>query len=1147
MLETKFDHTDTDQKSFEIFVKNLISNKKINEADQLLKIYSNQWKLSSCKLDLSAKILIENMEFQRAEKILSSLVEIKNDDPEYLIDYCLAVLECRLSDFPFGINAKKIERINSSRIVQYAKDYEGNLFLELMEAELDFDNRLEKYKQLLLKYSDDHNPEVWRIFAGLGSMYFEKQQYDSAIINIKRAFNTIPNNERLFWLLIRCYGNLRLWNEIERMFLEAPDLCKQAIKFGLKNLGIFSDSPEWCNYLENQVLKRPDEIIFKIMFAQSLVENNRKAEAAAVIKSFYKSLEVEDEYYLYCVQILLDSDESVIAERLIEIYLANKRSLTKKDYLASAFIYDQLGKFEKSLAMIAHSECHDPAILTYKAILLSGAGNFELPQTLLNQIMGYSQFEMIDLHDLSVRIPDEINEIRHNPALVFSLASSLEVKNKNMNKAISILDNGLEIYPQNQEIIFALLDLMIAAGYIAEVERTIMKCGISISKIQSANLLCLIGEISLSQKEEVTCARYLSEAIKIEADNIRVRALRARMVAINGNIGEAQNILNLIIDEINNTERNQKSNINSLGLANIKPRLWLAQAALETKEYVSAINISLEEINDFGYYRPIISVYLTALSAMLEKEFILSELKINSLPNSFKEKQIDVFSDIKINISNMYSSDKELSDLVIKCQIYLENDLRTFSSSKELDSRFENINPILYSIYQTMGQEAAEIAFNSFKTNLENEFFLATLEKDENPQAALSHLKKFMEQKGPDASAFVLLAIIENNLGNHADAYAAISLALDQKPEEFEWQIMAGNFSKTMGDLHASEAHYQKAQTIYQTSGLDKNIDAIYLSSENQNAIPILEKQLRQNLNKEQLIQLGKLCLKFGYYHKAVNAFETAVQNFPEDAIPYYWLSTIAFKLNNFNKSLENIEKAIIKDQSNIRFICKKAQILNKVAGSEKAISFLDDELSKNNDADNELLLAKIKLVEENSGDKSALKIINSIQKINYKYDLLFEKAKLELQLGNIEVAESIAEKLLNQKDFTYDGLVLYGLATKARGEFDRAIDFFVKAIELNPYSSEEFIHLAEIYHDKKDLKMALDTLEDGIKTNSGDFNLLFLTGLYYYQQGLYFDSEKRIKEAIRIQPDHKEAKEILELLRNVTRIESRSAVSQIA
>ena len=71
------------------------------------------------------------------------------------------------------------------------------------------------------------------------------------------------------------------------------------------------------------------------------------------------------------------------------------------------------------------------------------------------------------------------------------------------------------------------------------------------AEFNSPSLLCLLGEIALSNKEEVTCAKYLSEALKLEPENPRIKALQVRMLTINGNILEAQNVFNSIIEELN--------------------------------------------------------------------------------------------------------------------------------------------------------------------------------------------------------------------------------------------------------------------------------------------------------------------------------------------------------------------------------------------------------------------------------------------------------------------------------------------------------------------------------------------------------------------------------------------------------------------
>ncbi|MDP2965770.1 MAG: tetratricopeptide repeat protein [Pelolinea sp.] len=1147
VMDADLENECSDQKTFEIYVENLIHSGNIDKADQFLARYSNKWELSTRKLDLKAKIFIEKRKFQQAKKILHSLVDTNNCDEDCLFDYYLASLECSLSDFPFGINTKNSNRIDEIKEIIDLRNKKEGIFLELLEAELASDDQLGKYQQLLQKYSEGHNPEVWRIFAGLGKVYFNQKQYDSAIINIKRAYGTMSDNESLLWLLIRSYANLRLWNEIENLFNTSQILDKRSLFKGLMNFEVFSDSSEWSRFLENQVQKKPDETIYKIVLSQSLIVSGKKTEAVKLMKSFYEDLNVEDEFYLSCAQTLIDADEPLLAERLIEIYLSNKKTLEQNDYVSSAFLYEQLGKSEKSLVMINHLELKDPVLLTYKAKLLNDSGNLNQSQKLINIAIEKNEVEEFNLQDIFAHIPEIVKSIQINPALVYIIASSLELNNKNIDKAISFLEKGLYKHPENQEILFNLLELLNITGKNEDINKIISENSQALVDIHSPYLSCLMGEITLSHKEEVTGACYLSASMKIGPNYPRVKALQARMVAINGNILEAQKIFNCVKEELKETEAGQEIIFQSVGQVETNSKLWLAKAALDLKDHRTALQISQQEIDNFGIYPPSIILFLSAFASLLEEEFILSELNVNNHLKPIEDDGMTTFSTIVENLSKAHSDNKEINNLATRCQIYLENDSEIINKAEKLAPEINNINSIIFGIYKSKGQEAAEIAFNSHQTDPNHELFLAILEKDDNPQKALSHLKQVINRSMPDVRAHALLAIIEKNLGNFLDAYAAVSLALDQWPDEYEWQVMAGDLSKATGDLHTSLLHYEKAQKINIKPGLHKDINALHLSIESESAIPILEEQLSQYPNEEQLIQLGKICLKFGNYRKAVNAFETAVKNYPQDAIPYYWLSETALKLNNPGKALSNIEKAITNDGANTQFICKKANILSKINGYAWAINFLDEELLKNNDSDDELLLLKTKLISENDGDKAALQFLNSIEKLQENSGLMLEKARLEFRIGDLNASEAIAENLLSQKDQRSNVLALLGLIAKERGELDRAIDFYIKAIEMNPFSTGQFIQLAEIYHDKKDFKRALETLEDGIKANPGSFGLLYKAGLYYYQHGLYSEAEKRINEAIKIEPDHMDAKDILGLLENALVIKSGSMITQLA
>ena len=1132
------------QKDFETFVNILVQSGEIDRANQLLTKNGNSWELSPRIINLHAKILIERGNFSEAQRILIPLVQNVSNDNEYKLNYCLALLKCKFENFPFGIGVENREKLEEIRKIIKFDEEKKSLFLELLDAEFETGSRFEKYQQLLNDYSSSGDPDVWRIYAGLGKIYSELNQFDSAIINLKRAHQIEPSNQVIFWLLIQGYANLRLWNEIENLLNQGMVQDSQSILSNFREFSFLSENSEWPHFLENQIQRKPEEILYKIFLAQYFAENDKKAEAVDIIKSFYEKLKVDNELYLLCVQILLDANEAQLAERLIEIFLVNKKSPDQSDYLACAFLYEQLGRSEKALTMMNHVDNQDFALLTFKAKLLNDVGKTEQYQKLISEIIDKDDQIADSLGNLTIRIPDFVKQILENPTQIYLMATTIAIKGKDTNKAISILERGLKKNPDDRVIQFNLLELINLTGKKELFEGLWEKLSGSASENQSSSLLSLLGEIALSHGEEIKSVQYLSEALRQNAENPRIKALQARILAINGNVQEAK----INLDDVIQTIDKANSGIvrHTAETYSVDSMFWLAKAAKDLKDNKTTLEICRQEIKRFGYHLPLIDLFLSAFSAELENNFVLREVKANDQNDLDLEEWQKIFSKICENSVTAHSGRDFYDDLITKCQIFLDDDPKFLASAEKLDPDPENINSIIYAVFKLKGLEAAEIAFNSFTTDEKNELFLAILGKDLDPEKSLGHLQKAMRSSTPDALIDALLAIIEKNLGNLSDAYAAISLALEKCPDEYEWQIMAGDLCKLKGDLHMSISHYQKAQSLNLTKSIDKKLDNLYLSLGTPEAIPILEKQVSTNPNLDQFIQLGKIYIKSGNYRKAVNVFESAIKEYPQKANPYYWLSEIALNLDNPEKALDNIEEAISRDSLNNQFLCKKAEIISKTNGFPQAISYIDNELAKKGSKDIELLKYKVKLISEHNGENEALKALNSIPSLSEIPELMLEKAFLELRLGKIGESELIAEKLLDIKEVKSDSLALLGSISKTKGEFDRAIDFYIKSIEADPFSIERFIQLAEIYHDRKEFKSAIKTLEDGIRSNPGSFDLLYRSGLYFYQQGGYNEAGKYIREAIKIKPDHRESKELLGLLNNVIAVRNYSLVDQV-
>ena len=83
----------------------------------------------------------------------------------------------------------------------------------------------------------------------------------------------------------------------------------------------------------------------------------------------------------------------------------------------------------------------------------------------------------------------------------------------------------------------------------------------------------------------------------------------------------------------------------------------------------------------------------------------------------------------------------------------------------------------------------------------------------------------------------------------------------------------------------------------------------------------------------------------------------------------------------------------------------------------------------------------------------------NSLEILKY-----IEIAKKKHKEGNIYQANEIYKKLINQKIYTYDLLISYGLFNKDINNLKTAKNLFISSIKKYPSKIESYILLAEIF-----------------------------------------------------------------------------------
>ena len=125
-----------------------------------------------------------------------------------------------------------------------------------------------------------------------------------------------------------------------------------------------------------------------------------------------------------------------------------------------------------------------------------------------------------------------------------------------------------------------------------------------------------------------------------------------------------------------------------------------------------------------------------------------------------------------------------------------------------------------------------------------------------------------------------------------------------------------------------------------------------------------------------------------------------------------------------------------------------------------------------------------------------------------YEISKYIQIAKKKHKEGNLFQANEIYKKLINQKIYTYDLLISYGLFNKDINNLKTAKNLFISTIKKYPSKIESYILLAEIFRKENQVNDALKTLFAAKKIEKFNSEI-------DYSLSITFKTIKSFKEAI--------------------------------
>ncbi len=125
----------------------------------------------------------------------------------------------------------------------------------------------------------------------------------------------------------------------------------------------------------------------------------------------------------------------------------------------------------------------------------------------------------------------------------------------------------------------------------------------------------------------------------------------------------------------------------------------------------------------------------------------------------------------------------------------------------------------------------------------------------------------------------------------------------------------------------------------------------------------------------------------------------------------------------------------------------------------------------------------------------------------------------LSLTVGDYEDALGKFQKILDLDPINADAYYYLGMTYSKMEEFDKAVSYYQKALKLNPELAKTHFPLGVAYYQLKQYRNALQSLSQAEKYSPQDAMVYYYQGAVYYDMGRYYKSVAPFKKVRELDP----------------------------
>lgn len=1079
---------------------------------------------------LYGQVLLEMGEPRGALPYLAQVVDTEPEEVGPYIDYADAHLQ-------IDANPKiAIKTLDQALQMEPENEKAQALLAEAYAANEEYDLALSQFKEALdSQLSQD---PAWgpRITMGFGTTALNLGHTETALATLQDGFHEYPHHLTLAQALAEAFSKADLKNDALATAREVLDIAPDDMDNleWVSDFALGLDSPQDAiPALQEMIHLQPERPSTYIQLGKAHRQNGDPEKARDVFSKI-SGLDHATPSGLYQAgDALLDMGDIEPAmnclEKAAHISQANAQSdpILPEIWARLADGLTMNGQPEEALDLLDQAIAEDldqPQYRVKKADLLIDQERYQAALASLKNALDLNPRDP-SLHYKIARLYQKLADFS---AALNHAQRAVEIAGAPHGEATRIFINATALAG---DLAAATAQPELAYQILKEAKPDLLK-QISSEESQAPQALSLLGELALMRGEEIEAASLLNKLLEKDAGNsFRISALQARVLARQGKLTQAHDVLDEIVAE-------RESDATPTGAGRTTTLLGIARAFQDLERWREALIFYRKAAQDSPRELRSQLALTRALVRRAEKSRFAQSLKaLHHTPGTMAlaQEAKREFNQTLLALKERTTDTQLIRRWELRGAAVFQKARHPLDALEDFAHTPEDLGALLAALrHQRQMDRAAKRAIGKYENIGESKYF--------DSQVALSILK-INPEKALEAAAsalelsdqsFDLTTPLYHILNARAQAenqqtqaaHGSVLKALERWEDEPRWHALAAQYCPSPPEAISHLERAVELEPEYAGHHLALG-QALLRNNEPMPAIKALEETV--NLMPEVVegwIALARCYRKVGSYSQAMECAQKAVEYAPEDAGARIMVAEIALAKEEYPLAERNLEALAQRNPQDPQVLGLLSRTLAAQNRPEEALQVIEKAIRLSEDP-LDLKLQQAELIQQVDGTQAAvdaLRVLGSHYPDNYRVVSALVNALAEG--GETDQAVSTAKTILSKDDVGHTPEQkarlhrLTGRLLRKAGQLDQAIHHLNEAKKLDPDAYDTYLELGRTHIDRRQYDRALERLNEAIEMAPDKAMAYFYAGKVLKELKHYDRAERMLRQASKLAPN---------------------------